>query len=106
MPSSWTTGLPQSGHFLGGGDRDALLSLLDDLDDLGDDLAGSLDQNAVPYLEAQAVDLLEVVQGDGGDRDARAKDRLDLRDGRDGAGPADRIFDADDLGGRLLGRDT
>ena len=58
-------------------------------DDLGDDVPRTLDDHVVALTNVLAVDVLLVVQGRAGHRDAADLDRLEHRPGVQGAGAAD-----------------
>src|SRR5215211_6884475 len=58
-------------------------------DDLRDDVAGALDDDHVALTDLLAVDVLLVVQGRAGDRDAADLDRLEERPRVESPGAAD-----------------
>jgi hypothetical protein len=82
--------------------------VVDDGDDLGDDVAAALDLDEVADADAEAGDLVGVVQGGAGDGGAADEDGRERGDGGDLAGAADLEEDAFELGdagarGELVG---
>src|SRR5581483_7496210 len=65
---------------------------------VGNDVARSLDQNRVAFTDVLAPDLIEVVQGCVGYRDAGERDRTELGYGRKGTDSADLDIDLFDDG--------
>ncbi len=85
-----------------------MLRVFDDGDDLGDDVAAALDLDEVADADAEAGDLVGVVQGGAGDGGAADEDRHERGDGGDLAGAADLEVDAFEPGdagarGELVG---
>ena len=76
----------------------------DHRDDLGDDVAGALQDHGVADAHVLARDLVLVVQGGVADHDAADGDGRKAGDGGEGAGAADLDVDAFQHGGRLLRR--
>ena len=68
----------------------------EDAHDVGDDVAGALEQHGVADADVLALDLVHVVQRDVANRHAADRDRLELGDRRQHAGAADRRGDAQD----------
>src|SRR5690606_22110608 len=77
----------------------------DHADDLGDDVAGALQDDGVADAHVLAGDLVLVVQGGVADHDAADGDGMQARDGGQGAGAADLDVDAVQNGRRLLRRE-
>ena len=75
-----------------------VLGVFDDLDDFGDDVAAALDFDVVADEEAEALDLVGVVEGGAGDGGAADGDRRERGDGGELAGAADLGADVFDLG--------
>ena len=75
-----------------------MLFVLDDLDDLGDDVAAALDFDVVADEEAEALDLVGVVEGGAADGGASDGNGSEPGDGRELAGAADLDLDVLDLG--------
>src|SRR2546422_692327 len=73
----------------------------DDLDDVGDHVAGALDEDRVADADVLPTDLVLVVQAHVADHDAGQLHGLELRDGREDAGLADADLDRLDHRGRL-----
>ena len=78
LPSSRTSSALHDGHAVGGVERRAR-ALLGDAEDLGDDLAGLLEQHAIAEAEAERFDVIPVVDRRARDRRARELDRLEMR---------------------------
>ena len=77
--------------------------VFDDGNDLGDDVATALDLDEVADADAEAGDLVGVVEGGARDGGAADRHRSERGDGRDLAGAADLeedIFEAGDGGAR------
>ena len=100
-PSGRTAALPQTGQW--SGKRKAPNSgwplVLHDLNDLGNHVAGPLDDDQIADPHILADDLVLVVQGGAADHHAADRHRLQLRDRSHGARPAD--LDRDRLQPRL-----
>src|SRR5690606_31950876 len=77
----------------------------DHADDLGDDVAGALQDDGVADAHVLASDLVLVVQGGVADHDAADSDGMQAGDGGQGAGAADLNVDAFQNGRRLLRRE-
>ena len=76
-----------------------------DLDQVGDDVAGSLDQHGVAHAHVLPAHLVLVVQAHVGHRDAGQLDRLELRGGGERARLAHVDRDRDHAGGGLARRE-
>ncbi len=72
--------------------------LLDDLDDLGDDVAAALDLDVVADEQAEALDFVGVVQGGAADGGAADEDRGEHGNRCQLAGASDLNFDVFDFG--------
>src|SRR5690606_3682503 len=79
--------------------------VLDDGDDLGDDVAGAADDDAVADAHVLAPKLVLVVQGGAGNDHAADVDGLQDGDGGEDAGAADVDLDVSDDGDLLLRRE-
>uniref|UniRef100_A0A0N4ZWK6 Amidase domain-containing protein n=1 Tax=Parastrongyloides trichosuri TaxID=131310 RepID=A0A0N4ZWK6_PARTI len=78
---------------------------IDHADDLGDDVAGALQDDGVADADVLAGDLVLVVQGGVADHDAADGDGMQAGDGGQGAGAADLDVDAFQNGRGLLRRE-
>ena len=81
--------LPHSGHSLGHAESFARLPFLDDFEDVGDDLAGALDEHGVVDVQTEAVDFVHVVERGAADGDAADLDGFQDGDGSERSGAAD-----------------
>jgi hypothetical protein len=84
-------------------ERPVARALLLDARDFGNDVARAAHHHRVALPDVLAADLVLVVQRRVHDRGAAHEDRLQARDGRDGAGAAHLEFDVEQFGGRFLG---
>jgi len=76
----------------------AVLGVFHDLDDFRDDVATALDFDVIADEEAEALDLVGIVEGGAGDGGATDGDGGEDRDGRELARAADLGADVFDLG--------
>ena len=100
-PSSRTILPPQTGQCVGMRKGFAVRALGGHAHDLGDDVAGAFDHHLVADLQAEALDLVLVVQRGAGDGDAADLDGLEVGDRGERAGAAHLHLDVFDRGGGL-----
>src|ERR1017187_7512669 len=100
-PGLRTTMPPQTGTLGREAESFAVRTPGGDADDFGDDVAGAFDHDLVADLEAEALDLILVVERGAGDDDAADFDGLEACHGGEGSGTAHLDLNGFDRSGGL-----
>ena len=104
FPFHLVDGAATFGAFLGHAEGFARLPFLDDFKDVRDDFAGALDKHGVVDVQAEAVDLVHVVERGAGDGDSADLHWLQNGDGGERASATDLDDDVVDDRGFLACR--